>query len=109
MLDIEKIKRVRHSGAIWGQRWVTFKSIVLWHLPALRRIVYKRRYNVRVKVLKEFIETFKAVSRVRLVACDGDGCQPYGSQVGIDFDSEKHGWEYLGGHFWNCPKCEKTS
>lgn len=79
---------------------------ICWLSHRLRKWRYYRRYTKdssnKFNFIKKFVDGFKACYKLSFVKCGS--CH---NAVGIDYQSEKHGWKYEGYHIWSCPKCIK--
>lgn len=94
-------------GSKFGMLIANLSAKIYWMSHRLRRWKYYRLYIAdrtnKFKFLKEFVGGFKAHHQLSFVKCETCGA------VGIDHNSEKHGWKYEGSHIWSCPKCKEKN
>lgn len=80
---------------------------ICWLSHGLRKWKYYRQYikdrSDRFNFIKKFVDGFKVHYKLSFVKCEA--CQA----VGIDYNSEKHGWKYEGSHIWTCPACKEDT
>lgn len=82
------------NGIRVGQLIGKIKSNLWWYTPFKPGYKYPKKEN-------RFWSDVKAFSKLRHITCDYCGAK------GLDFQSEKHGWNYEGYHFWKCADCLK--
>ena len=93
-------------GSKFGKFIKNLNSKIYWSSYKLRKRKYYNQYikdtHQRFQFIQEFITGFRAHSKLNFVKCDS--CM---DAIGIDYQSEKHGWNYEGYHYWACPDCLK--
>ena len=93
-------------GARFGMFVQARRAGLYWSSNGLRKWKWQRDVEriciPKFSFIRKFIHGFKAHSCVSVVKCET--CDA----VGIDFQSEKHGWKYEGYHIWSCPDCKET-
>ena len=96
-------KDARNYGILAGAFVLRLYANFYWLFPKLR--LYKHKHDQRPRrspIIKPFIWGFLSTSHLSLVMCES--CRA----IGIDYQSEKHGWKYEGYHIWSCPECKET-
>lgn len=79
------------------------RSNFYWLFPKLRQRKHDKEVKAHFVFIKKFVKSLIMNSSLRLVMCES--CRA----IGIDYQSEKHGWKYEGYHIWTCPKCKEKS
>ena len=93
-------------GAKLGRFVQKVLSNFYWRFPSLRKRKYNKINadpNKKIVFIIEFLKGFNCNRTVSFVSCNY--CKD--KNVGIDYQSGKHGWYYEGYHYWSCPKCQK--
>ncbi len=95
-------------GTKLGNKILKIRSNIYWLSMKMRKKKYYNLYEKNKKehfvFIKQFIKAVFAFNKLNLVKCES--CH---DAVGIDYQSEKHGWYYHGYHIWSCPDCKEKS